>query len=222
MLQFRSVIAFILACPLVTILACSSSSDTSSAPPTLDAGPDTASDANPSATDGSDAGPDGPDGATSVTGAFAAHGAAFSRAMTTTGESLVEIILSDEADPCTTLRTRPFTKVVQLTLRLPSPTTTGAVPVVRDTVLGGSGPAPQATATLWTIHDVGPTLDVCSLSNEDQGVSGVVSITGITGDVVEGTLDVELGNASTHAVGTFRAVACPAADKHALACPLTI
>jgi len=165
-----------------------------------------------------EAGP--PPGGTHVAGALAARGATFKTSRTTSGEYLLDIVLGDVADVCHTSRTNRFTKVLHLTLRSANAPSPGTFAIVRDTVMGGSGPAPQGTGVLWSISDVGP--DLCSLDNQDQGSAGAVTLTKVTSDAIEGAVDITLANAAAKAQGTFVATSCVAPGRATLACPLAL
>ena len=155
---------------------------------------------------------------------FAARGASFALSRTTNDQALLDIVIADAPDLCGTPRGAPFAKVLHLTLRAPGPMTTGAFPVAaNDTVMGGSGPAPEATVVVWTVYDVGG--DLCSLSNgpEDQTTTGgTITLTRVSDDVVEGSLALTAKSPASPIVGSFRATSCSPARKETFACPLAL
>ena len=78
----------------------------------------------------------------------------------------------------------------------------GTYPLVDDVVLGGSGPAPQATLTIVRLSSAD-----CAIDNVDQATTGTVVITNVSGGILEGTFDATLGK-NGHAKGSFRIVPC--------------
>ncbi|MDB4995793.1 MAG: hypothetical protein JWM74_3225 [Myxococcaceae bacterium] len=203
----------------LTLLACSSPASSTGvevAPTTSpDAGlTDAVSDAPREASNASNA---------TLTG-FTARGASFALSRTTDNQALLDIVIADTPDLCGTPRGAPFAKVLHLTLRAQGPMTTGAFPVAaHETVMGGSGPAPEATVVVWTVYDVGG--DLCSLSNgnEDQTTTGgTITLTRVSDDVVEGSLALTAKSPATPIAGSFRATSCSAARKETFACPLAL
>jgi hypothetical protein len=157
---------------------------------------------------------------TTLIGAFTARVATFRTSRTKDDQLLVDILFADADEACATSRADRFTKVLHVTVRLPATDTSGSIPVVLDTVMGGHGPAPQATAVLWSIYDVGA--DLCSLSNEDQGASGTITLTKISADAVEGTVDLGLDRTPGKVQGVFAATLCETPARTTYACPLAL
>ncbi len=206
----------------LTLLACSSpaSSTGGEVAPTAaaDAGlTDAASDAPRESSDASSA------SNATLTG-FDARGASFVLSRTTGDQALLDIVIADTPDLCGTPRGSAFAKVLHLTLRAQGPMTTGAFPVAaHEPIMGGSGPAPQATVVVWTVYDVGG--DLCSLSNgnEDQTTTGgTITLTRVTDDMVEGSLALTAKSPATPIAGSFRATSCARARKETFACPLAL
>lgn len=156
---------------------------------------------------------------TRVGGAFTAQGATFRVSRTVKGEGVLDIAFADVDDVCRTSRTEAFTDVLHVTLRSPGAPAPGAFAIVPDTVMGGSGPAPQGTAVLWSVYDVGS--DLCSLSNKNAAASGTVTLTKVTADTLEGTVDSTLQTGSAKVQGTFEATRCDTPRAGAFSCPLT-
>jgi hypothetical protein len=136
------------------------------------------------------------------------------------GEGLLDIVLGDAVEVCRSARTEQFTNVLHLTLRSSGAMKPGTFPIVLDTVMGGSGDAPQATVVLWKVYDVGE--DLCAVSNDDQGRSGTITITQVTDAVVEGSMLLTREKAGSKIEGSFRAIACFSPPKQSVACPLAI
>ncbi|HSO32064.1 MAG TPA: hypothetical protein VLT33_06100, partial [Labilithrix sp.] len=157
---------------------------------------------------------------THLDGAFTARGATFRTSVTTNGQGMLDIAFADVDDVCRTARTDKLSRVLHLTLRAEGAITAGTFAIVNDTVLGGSGPAPQATAVVWSIYDVGS--DVCSLSNDDQGISGSITLTSVGAGAIEGTLDLALAKGGVQVQGAFGASLCAQPLRPTFACPLAL
>lgn len=173
----------------------------------LDASTDGPREAEGRATTGSEA---------ELTG-FTAQGASFRRSTNISDDALLDIVIGDADDVCGSPRAA-MSHVLHLTLRSRGAMQPGTFGIVDDTVMGGSGLAPQATVVHWLIHDVGS--DRCSLSNDDGGSGGTITLTRVSDDVVEGrvALTMREGDAIE---GSFRATLCRSATLESLACPLS-
>ena len=153
----------------------------------------------------------------SLTG-FTAKGAAFRAARTTNDDGLLDIVIGAADDVCHAARTERFTKSLHLTLHAKGAMAPGTFPVVDDTVMGGSGPAPQATVFVWNVYDVGP--DRCALSGGDEAVTGgTITIASVGESIVEGTLAITLRKGGPVS-GAFQASACARPDDGTHACAL--
>ena len=214
----RSASLLCLAVFSAVVVACSgASSSTSSladsATPVDAGGSDATSDGRLDARSGSSA---------SITG-FTARGASFAASKSRVGEALLDIVFADSDDVCGAPRSAQLTKVLHLTVRTSGAMEPGTYPVIVSTVLGGSGDAPESTVVVWAVSDVGG--DLCTLSSDDEaGYGGVdtITLTRVSDDVVEGTVNFTLKKAGSKVVGSFRATSCPAAQKKSFACPLSL
>ena len=74
--------------------------------------------------------------------------------------------------------------------------------IVNDTVLGGSGPAPQATVQAITMTNTD-----CGLNNVDQASGGTITVTKYENGFVEGSFDTTFAKGGP-AHGTFRIAVC--------------
>jgi hypothetical protein len=150
---------------------------------------------------------------------FTAKGAVFQAARSLKDDGLLDIIIGDAGEVCHTPRTEQFTKSLHLTLHAKGPMAPGTFPVVDDTIMGGSGPPPQATAIVWDLYDVAG-IYLCSVSNSDYGVTGgSITITKVSDTVVEGTLSMTLQKGGAVS-GAFKANACAHPDARGHACAL--
>ena len=169
-----------------------------------------------------DAGSDAPpENATIVEGAFTARSAAFTVAATLDGHPLVDVVLADVADACTTTRVDRFTKALHLTIQGTGTAalTPGVYPIVTDNLLGGYGPPPEATAILWTIYDDADK--TCALSNDGAAAAGgTITITSVAPSNIDGRIDLTLAGDAGVVTGTFVASSCESAARDTYACPL--
>lgn len=201
------------------VLACEGSSTSDSHLPSEDAGI-LEHDASEAVGDAAPRGSEASSESTANLVGFAAQGASFRASMTEQSDGLLDIVLGDAADTCEATRTEQFTKVLHLTLRSKGDMKPGTFAVVDDTIMGGSGDPPQATAILWNVYDVGA--DLCALSNEDAAISGgTITVTSASDSIVEGSVELRLGRSNAKVEGTFRAAAC-SPSREVFACPLTI
>jgi len=132
-------------------------------------------------------------------------------------EDVADIVLANVADVCSAERGSGATNVLHLTLRAERSLALGTYPIVIDTTMGGSGAAPQGTAVLWSVSDVGG--DACTLNNTDA-MSGSVTLTYVGDERIDGTIDLALESNGTKVSGSFAAPLCGAVGSSSVACPL--
>lgn len=203
----------------LVLVACSSSSASAPEAPSTsipDAGPDPSA---PGADGGVEAAsPEPPARSSATLTGFTARSAVFRVARTGAGEGLLDVVLGDADDLCTTARTEKLTPALHLTLRAGGAMKPGSFPVVLDTVLGGSRDAPAATVVYWRVYDVAD--DTCAVTNTDQGATGgTIAITSFGEDTaVDGTIDVTLDQSGTKIEGSFHALPCLRPRPESLAC----
>jgi hypothetical protein len=156
---------------------------------------------------------------TIVSGSFVASNATFRSSRSLEGNAMLDIVLADAPEMCAASRPA-LSRSLQVTIRAAGQMAPGLFPIVVDTFVGGSGPAPQGTAIVWTIRDVG--VDACVLDNlaTDNPITGTVRVTSYAEDtLVQGTVDLHGPNGS-QITGSFRAGVCPQIDAESYACEL--
>jgi len=226
-MSLRSLSIGVLCCLVfATLAACESTSTTRSEPPT-DSGfaDDEAKAAAPLAPDGGTVAPHeaGSTAFVKLTG-FAARGAAFRATRTDasdSGETIIDIALGDADDLCHAARTEKLTDVLHLTLRADGALEPGAFPIVLDSVMGGSGKAPESTGVTWSVSDIGGDKCVLSLANQ-AATGGTITITAADESALEGTISITLEASGSKIQGSFRATPCFQPPPESVACVLAL